>query len=136
VAGDKGRRGGVPNRGGGEPREVDRAAASAETPGPGSEDAGAAPASGVREPCAPLSPWLGVGICRTVGLPGNWPEGTGEANRAMEVARGTELACECALESGDEEMGTGNGLEERPSCGVDMVSQRGYRIVAFSLVSY
>ena len=121
MAGDSGRRGGVPNRGGGEPREFDKAAASAETPGPGNEEVGAAPASGVIEPCKPPSPWLGVGICRTVGLPGNWPEGTGEANRAVVVARGTEPLCERPLESGEEEMGTGNGLEEETSRGDDIL---------------
>jgi hypothetical protein len=62
VAGDKGRRGGVPKRGGGEPIEFERAAASADTPGPGSEDAGANPASGVIDPGKPAAAWLGVGI--------------------------------------------------------------------------
>jgi hypothetical protein len=49
VPGDKGRRGGVPNLGGEWPKESERAAARADTPGPGSE-VGAAPARGVRLP--------------------------------------------------------------------------------------
>jgi len=40
----------VPKRGGGEPIKFEKAAASADTPGPGSEGAGAIPASGVNDP--------------------------------------------------------------------------------------
>jgi hypothetical protein len=102
----------VPNRGGGEPIEFDKAAASAETPGPGTEDAGAIPASGVMEPGEPLVGWLvvGVGICLIFGLPGNWPEGIGEANLAVNADRGIGLPDERPLaESGEDDMGTGKG---------------------------
>jgi hypothetical protein len=123
VAGDNGRSGGVPNRGGGEPMELERAAASAETPGPGRDDSVAGPARGVKAPGKSIPTWLGVGICRTDGVPGSWPEGTGEANRAVEVARGTELTCERPLaEPGEDATGTGKGREEEPSRGVDMAS--------------
>lgn len=115
----------MPKRGGDEPIEFERAAASADIPGPGSEDAGATPASGVKDPVQPDVIWLGVGICRTVGVPGNWPEGTGEANRAVDVARGIELPCERPpAEPGDEEIGTGRGREDELSPGVDMILKK------------
>lgn len=122
MVGDKGRRGGVPKRGGGEPIELERAAASADTPGPGTEEAGATPASGVINPGERVGAWLGVGICRTVGLPGNWPEGTGEANLAVDAARGRGLPDGRPLpEPGEDDIGTGNGRGDEPSRGVDMI---------------
>jgi hypothetical protein len=50
-------------------------------------------------------------------------EGTGEANRAVDVALGTGLPDERPLfEPGEEAIGTGRGLEgEAPSLGVDIV---------------
>lgn len=115
----------MPNRGGGEPIEFDKAAARADTPGPGSEDNGPAPVSGVRVPCKPTAAWLGVGICRTVGVLDNGPEGTGETNRAVDVARGIGLPCERPLpELGEEEIGTGKGRGDEPSSGVDMILKK------------
>lgn len=50
-------------------------------------------------------------------------EGTGEANRAVDVALGTGLSDERPrFEPGEEAIGTGRGQEEdSPSRGVDMV---------------
>jgi hypothetical protein len=115
----------VPNRGGCEPIELDRAAASADTPGPDSGDAGATPASGVKGPGEPAAAWLGVGICRIIGVLDNWPEGTGEASRAVDVARGIELPCEPPLaELGEDDIGTGEGRGNEPSRGVDMILKK------------
>jgi len=50
-------------------------------------------------------------------------EGTGEANRAIDVALGTGLPAERPrFEPGEEAIGTGRGLEEdTPSLGVDIL---------------
>jgi hypothetical protein len=112
----------VPKRWGGEPIELERAAASADTPGPGSDDAGATPASGVIDPGDRVAAWLGVGICRTFGVPGNWPEGTGEASLAVDAARCRGLPDERPLhEPGEDDIGTGKGRGDEPSRGVDMI---------------
>lgn len=114
----------MPKRGGGEPIEFESAAASADTPGPGSEGAGAMPASGVIDPGERVAGWLGVGICRMFGVPGNWPEGTGEVNLAVDSARGIGLPDERPLaEPGEDDIGTGKGRGKEPSQGVDMISE-------------
>lgn len=73
------------------PIELEKAAASAETPGPVRDECSVGPpASGVNEP--PAAPaWPDLGICCNVGVPDKWPEGTGDASRAVDVARGAEL---------------------------------------------
>lgn len=73
------------------PIELENAAASAETPGPVREECSVGPpASGVNEPPAAFA-WPDTGICRNVGVPDKWLEGTGDASRAVEVARGAEV---------------------------------------------
>lgn len=110
MTGDNGLIGGVPNLGGEWPIEFDRAAAKAETPGPGREALGAAPARGVALPPCEAAV-LGVGICLTVGVPCPC-EGTGEARRAVDACRGTEPLIERPLgEPGDADMGTGSTFE-------------------------
>jgi hypothetical protein len=73
------------------PIELEKAAASAETPGPVRDECSVGPpASGVNEsPAVPA--WPDTGICRSVGVPDKWLEGTGDASRAVEVARGAEV---------------------------------------------
>jgi hypothetical protein len=123
VTGERGRRGGVPNLGGVWPNEAERAAAKAETPGPGKEEWGAAPARGVRLPfCCSGCP--GVGIWRICGVPSVLWDGTGEDNRAVEVALGTGLPDNRPLcDPGEDAIGTGRGREEGDptSLGVDIV---------------
>jgi hypothetical protein len=71
--------------------ELENAAASAETPGPVSDEFSAGPpASGVNDPPA-VPAWPDMGICRNVGVPESWLEGTGDASRAVDTARGAEL---------------------------------------------
>lgn len=79
-AGEAVRTGGVPNRGGEVPRELDKAAARAETPGPATCEPG--PGSGVKWPEAASSP---AGGCRL--FAGDEPSATGEASRAVDSAR-------------------------------------------------
>lgn len=73
------------------PIELEKAAASAEIPGPVRDECSVGPpASGVNEsPGVPA--WPDPGICRTVGVPDKWLEGTGDASRAVDVARGAEV---------------------------------------------
>lgn len=65
--------------------EFDRAAASAETPGPGMEDPGAAPAKGAADSCGAIE--FAGGICLSGGV--LWPlfelEGTGELSLAVDA---------------------------------------------------
>lgn len=98
----------MPNLGGDWPND-ERAAARAETPGPGSEEWGATPARGVRLPdCCSRCP----GIWRTWGVP-EVLEGTGEDNRAIEAALGTGLPdCRPRDDPGEDAIGTGRGREE------------------------
>lgn len=112
-AGESGRIGGVPKRGGLLPKDSFKAEESADSPGPGSEEGGASPRPGkgvsVVEGSGDVS-WPGVGICRTAGEPpGN--EGTGEPSRAIDCARGTEAAGELCAESREAE-GTALGFED------------------------
>ena len=115
VPGERGRRGGVPKRGGDWPNELDKAAARAEIPGPGKEWLGAGPANGVKLSTLsdPIVAFLfGVGICCTRGVPDRLFEGTGEARRAVEVALGTGLPdSRPRKEPGEDGIGTGNGRE-------------------------
>jgi hypothetical protein len=56
----------------------------------------------------------GVGICRNVGVPESWLEGTGDdASRAVEAARGAELPYRD--EPGDVPAATSSGLEAEGS---------------------
>lgn len=72
------------------PIELEKAAASAETPGPVRDDCSVGPpASGANE--SPEVPAWPTGIGRSVGVPDRWLEGTGDASRAVDVARGAEL---------------------------------------------
>lgn len=112
------------------PNEFERAAARAETPGPGTEEWGG-PARGVKLPDseAPAPVWLGVGICGTRGVPTGLCEGTGEANRAVEAALGIGLPDNRPLnepgvnEPGEDDIGTGRGLaDELPSFEDDMAT--------------
>jgi hypothetical protein len=112
-AGESGRIGGVPKRGGLLPKDSFSAEESADSPGPGNEDGGASPRPGsgvsAAEGSADVS-WPGVGICRTAGEPlGN--DGTGEPSRAIDCARGTEAAGELWPESRDDE-GTALGFDD------------------------
>lgn len=128
MLGDSGRREGVPKVGGGLPNEFERAAARADTPGPGTEEWGV-PARGVRLPDSCPGPvWLGVGICWTRGVLTGLCEGTGEANRAVDVALGIGLSDNRPLneldvkEPGEDDIGTGRGLADgSPSFEDDMV---------------
>lgn len=113
LAGDSGRIGGVPKRGGLLPKDSFSAEESADSPGPGSDDGGAFPRPGsgvsVVEGSGDVS-WPGVGICRTAGEPvGN--DGTGEPSRAIDCARGREAAGELWPESRDEN-GTALGFDD------------------------
>jgi len=85
-AGAMARTGGVPNRGGEAPIELDRAEASAEMPGPPLWEPG--PGSGERK-LVPLlsSPLLGLVFWWAGETPYRW-EGTGDARRAVNSARG------------------------------------------------
>jgi hypothetical protein len=58
-------------------------------------------------------------------------EGTGEANLAVEAALGTGLPLERPRkEPGEEDIGTGRGLEEdSPFLGVDIVEAGGWAIL-------
>lgn len=82
-AGDAARTGGVPNRGGDAPRELDKAAARAETPGPATCEP--APGRGVKWPEAGSSPF---GTCKR--FAGDEPSATEEARRAVASARPTD----------------------------------------------
>jgi hypothetical protein len=104
--------------------EADKAAARADIPGPGCDEA-AGPARGVTllayEPL--VKGWLGVGIWRTGGEPAC--ERIGDAaNRAIEAALGALLGdARPLLGPGEVERGTGRGLvEDALSRGSDMVS--------------
>ena len=85
MAGESGRTGGVPNRGGDVPNEWDSAAARAEMPGPAVCDPG--PGNGINGLDSPSSPAAGVEMDDVPGL----PDGIGEARRAIDSARGTEV---------------------------------------------
>ncbi len=109
-AGDSGRNGGVPNRGGELPRDSFNAEERFDSAGPGSDAWGSArPGSGV---CIDdeLAVWEGVGIWRTAGVPLG-REGMGEPSRAIEPARTDCDSGELPLESRDDE-GTACGFVE------------------------
>lgn len=104
----------MPNLGADWPSEFDNAAARADIPGPGTEEVDAAPARGaglwVREPSCPI--WPGVGIWRIWGVSVALLEGTGEANRAIDVALVTESTRGRPLaELGEDDIGTGSARE-------------------------
>lgn len=112
VDGDSGRIGGVPNRGGLSPNDSFSAEESADSAGPGSDDAvSARPASGVCV-AGESSSWPGVGIWRTAGSGACIEDGTGEPSRAVLSARVTcDSAGETRPESRDEE-GTACGFDD------------------------
>jgi hypothetical protein len=122
----------VPNLGGvwSSDADRDRAAARAEIPGLGCEEA-AGPARGLvllpeSDPAGTASP--GTGIWQTGGEP--TCDGIGEAaNRAVEAALGALLAEPLLLcEWGEDAIGTGRGREEDgASRGVDMISFAMYK---------
>jgi hypothetical protein len=108
-AGDADRTGGVPNRGGVVPIELDNAAARAETPGPAKFDP--APASGVNWLGKLSSPRAGgEEIPEMGGVPNKW-DGMGEAKRAVDSARGTDAPPNIRprIEPGDEDIGISKG---------------------------
>ena len=108
AAGESGRMGGVPKRGGLVPIELESAAARAETPGPGTLDP-AAPASGAGGP-ASESFSLACEVCCGGGVPNPW-EGIGEANLAVASARGTDVLIDrLRNEPGEADLGTGKGI--------------------------
>lgn len=115
----------MPKVGGEWPNECERAAARADTPGPGTDEWGAVPARGVKLPdnCEDVPVWLGVGIWGTRGVPTGLCEGTGEANRAVEAARGTGLPDSLPLKDpGEDDIGTARGAADgSPSFEVDIV---------------
>ena len=113
AAGERGRTGGVPNRGGEVPNELESAAARAEIPGPAGCDAG--PGSGNNGLDSFSSAAAGVGACACCdggGTPKPF-EGTGDARRAMDSWRGTEAEMDRARE---EPWGDPTGMS-RPGAG-------------------
>jgi hypothetical protein len=93
------------------PSDSLRADDKAEVPGPGSDDCcSVRPASGVWAGGVSSS-WAGVGIWRRAGVPAWRDEGTGEPNRAVDSARGTD--CESAGELRPEccDEGTARGVD-------------------------
>lgn len=87
VAGEAGR-GGVPCRGGEPPKELDKAAARADFPGPGTLWPG--PGSGLNLPELVASAGFGEADLNGGVVPRVFV-GTGEAKRAVASARGTEV---------------------------------------------
>jgi hypothetical protein len=117
LSGERARIGGVPKRGGLlRPNDSFNAEDSADSPGPGSDDCGGLsllPGSGV---CATEgssdASCAGVGIWRTAGDPPGRDEGTGEPNRAVEVAREKLPATGELCPESREEDGTARGRED------------------------
>ena len=119
AAGDIGRTGGVPNLGGDDPYELERAAARADTPGPApgrTAEGVPAPASGVRLPGTGDDPFRGgTELGATGGVPNPREEVIGEAKRAVVPARGAEVPrnFEPRYEPwGDEDTGTPKGRDK------------------------
>lgn len=116
----------MPNLGGDDPNEFDRAAARADTPGPIALDPVGPPASGVRLPEWILSPWPAAGICCTGGVPISWA-GIGEARRAVDSARGVEAMAgeRPRKEPGEVDMGTAaeGGGDNGALSGFDMFAK-------------
>lgn len=120
IAGDCGVAAGGANLGGLLPRDSFSAEDKAEVPGPGSEDfCSARPASGVWIGTGETSSsWPGVGICPTAGVRDWTEEGTGDPNRAVESALGTDCEMDCEGELRTESLdddGTASGFDDSGS---------------------
>ena len=112
MKGDEARMGGVPYRGGDCPKELFNASASAEGPGPGKESEPSAPGKRAGKSVGvPTSVWFKAGTCRIKGLPTLGTLGTGEVNRAIDVARLSESATSDLPRDCGERERTGLGWE-------------------------